>query len=499
MISNKRFISWSAVSSKPQAEKISLEEQQITNRQHIERHNGILVAELIIPGESRDIVFFEDAARRIDAYRLLKDAVDSRAFDVLVFLNLGRLGRDIALIMAVVRLCQRANITLYATDAPPPNLDPSDNYIDTLMTALQAAGYQQEIAELRRRNRFGMIERIRQGDFPASIPWPWLQRFAEDGTEYLEIDPSGAAALSLIAEAYVQDGEGAALIARRLNEAGYASPSGGQWIGASVSYIVKNAKRYAGITEYNRRSVTGREYTIAPSRWPAVWSEETARAILKEKDRRWAARGAVRSPHRFSQCVYCSICKRKMRAAERMIVYKKGLVGEARYRYEDYRCNGVHSYSTNIVAYKITDTLRFEIEQLSLLDDLADALPATSDDTAAIAEKLADAKARLQALQDELDRADTAFTRGLMSIDRYQAQVERVNKSAATVRTIIANLEATIANIEPESVRVLRLEELAQKGLDMLAHPNVRLANAFFRHHVEIWVSYGKVDRIVWL
>jgi DNA invertase Pin-like site-specific DNA recombinase len=303
MPAKKRWISWAAVSSKPQAEKISLEEQQSTNRRHIEQHDGHLIAELVIPGESRDIVLFEEAARRIDAYKLLKEAIDTKAFDVLVFLNLGRLGRDIALILAVVRLCQRAGIALYSTLHPPASLEPSDTYIDTLMTALQAAGYQQEISELRRRNRFGMIERISKGNFPAAIPWPWLQRFDVDGTEYLEIDPGGAAALALIADAYIIDGQGAALIARLLNDAGYSSPSGGEWIGASVSYVVRNALRYAGTTEYNRRSVTGREYTVAPSKWPAIWTEETARAILREKDQRWAARGRVRSPHRFSQCV----------------------------------------------------------------------------------------------------------------------------------------------------------------------------------------------------
>lgn len=499
MIAKKRWISWSAVSSKPQAEKISLEEQQNTNRRHIEQHDGYLLTELIIPGESRDIILFEEAARRIDAYRLLKEAIDSKSFDILVFLNLGRLGRDVALIMAIVRLCQRAGIALYATESPPPTLEPSDNYTDNLILAFQAVGYQNEVTQLRYRNRTGMIDRINDGNFPAAIPWPWLQRFDVDGTEYLEIDPSGAAALALLAEAYIADGQGAAMIARRLNEAGHSSPSGGQWIGPSVSYVIRNALRYAGTTEYNRRSVTGREYTVAQSKWPAVWTEETARAVLNEKHQRWAARGRVRSPHRFSQCVYCSICGRKMRAAERMIVYKKGLVGEARYRYEDYRCNGVHSYSTNIVAYKITDTLRFEIERLSMLPDLADALPKAADDSAAAIERLSEAQGRLQALQDELERADTAFTRGLMSIDRYQAQVERVSKLATTVKATIRELEDALASIEPVETRVLRLEEFVADGLAMLGHDNVRAANAFFRHHIEIWVSYGKVDEIKWI
>jgi len=37
---SKRFVSWTAVSSLPQAKKISLEDQRNTNHRHIERHDG---------------------------------------------------------------------------------------------------------------------------------------------------------------------------------------------------------------------------------------------------------------------------------------------------------------------------------------------------------------------------------------------------------------------------------------------------------------------------
>jgi hypothetical protein len=86
-----------------------------------------------------------------------------------------------------------------------------------------------------------------------------------------------------------------------------------------------------------------------------------------------------------------------------------------------------------------------------------------------------------------------------MSIDRYQSQVERVSKSATVVKAIVTDLENALATIEPVEIRVMRLEELVSNGLDMLSHDNVRLANAFFRRHVEIWVSYGNVDEIKWL
>lgn len=42
----KRFVLWAAVSSQPQVEKISLDDQITQGRQHAERHGGQIVAEL---------------------------------------------------------------------------------------------------------------------------------------------------------------------------------------------------------------------------------------------------------------------------------------------------------------------------------------------------------------------------------------------------------------------------------------------------------------------
>lgn len=485
----KRFISWAAVSSKPQAEKVSLEEQQLTNKRHIEQHDGHLVTELVIPGESRDIVLFEEAARRMEAYMLLKEAIDTKAFDVLIFLNLGRLGRDVALIMAVVRLCQRAGIALYATEAPPPNLEPSDNYTSNLILAFQAVGYQNEISQLKTHNRDGMIERIKQGNFPAKVPWPWIQKFREDGAAYLEISQDGAMALHLIAEAYLERGLGTTAITEMLNEAGHTNPSGGAWTRVTVSYVIRHAKRYAGITEYHRRSEA--EIIEAPSRWPAIWSEATAVAILKEKRDR-AGRSRVRSPHRFSRCVYCSICGQKMRAMAFSVPARRN------YQYRGFRCdnrNPRHKLA-NIQERFIVDVLRYELEQLSLMPDLAAVLPQEVDRSADITAQLGEAQGRLQSLQEEVERADMAFTRGLMSLDRYQSQVERITKSVTAVKATIGELQASLDSIEPAEIKVMRLEEFVREGSAMLTHEDVRLANAFFRNHIEIWVSHGKVDSL---
>jgi hypothetical protein len=68
-----RWVSWAAVSSQPQAaaDKVSIPEQLRLNAEHVAKHGGAVVAELVIPGESRDIDTWEEACARIDAYAAL--------------------------------------------------------------------------------------------------------------------------------------------------------------------------------------------------------------------------------------------------------------------------------------------------------------------------------------------------------------------------------------------------------------------------------------------
>ena len=66
-IMRNRWVSWAAVSSLPQAKKISNQQQLDINRQHAEKHGGEVVRELVVPGESRSIVLLETAAERIKA------------------------------------------------------------------------------------------------------------------------------------------------------------------------------------------------------------------------------------------------------------------------------------------------------------------------------------------------------------------------------------------------------------------------------------------------
>ena len=64
--------------------------------------DGALIESLIVPGESRSIVRFDDACKQIEAYAKLEQHIQRKDFDVLGFLDRSRLGRTAALSMTVV-------------------------------------------------------------------------------------------------------------------------------------------------------------------------------------------------------------------------------------------------------------------------------------------------------------------------------------------------------------------------------------------------------------
>ncbi|MCB0105175.1 MAG: hypothetical protein KDE53_04690, partial [Caldilineaceae bacterium] len=60
----------------------------------------------------------------------------------------------------------------------------------------------------------------------------------------------------------------------------------------------------------------------------------------------------------------------------------------------------------------------------------------------------------------------------------------------------INELQTAVAEEAHSGDRLARLEELIVDGWPMLETADIPTANAFFRHHLEIWVDHGRVAEI---
>lgn len=172
MTAPTRWVSWAAVSTLPQAKKVSNEDQLRENRAHAAKHGGIVLEELVVPGESRSIVLLEDAAARIPAYARLRELIAAKAFDVLVYLDRSRLGRKAALSMAIIELCHDAGILAYETDNPPASLAAAATVgtDDMLIGAIKSVGAQSEIDKFKRRSAMGRKARAKAGATCGDLP-----------------------------------------------------------------------------------------------------------------------------------------------------------------------------------------------------------------------------------------------------------------------------------------------------------------------------------------
>lgn len=490
MSTPKRFVSWAAVSSLPQAKKVSLDEQLRGNREHVEKHGGHLVEELVVPGESRSIVLFEEACRRIEAYARLKELIDARAFDVLIYLDRSRLGRKASLSMAVVELCQDAGIACYETDAPPATLDDAarNTYDDMLIGAIKSVGAQREVEKFLERSLMGRMGRVKKGKFPHIVPWGWKVRHDEAGHAHVEIDSEAAAIVRLaIVDLYLACGFGLPGIAAELNRRGYTTPTGKQWTDRHLVNITRRIWRYAGYGEYFVNSP--RPYVRAKGDWPAILTEAEVEAFHEEQRSRTRSRRAVHAPYRFSRLVVCethgcNLVMMNVRRNGKQWLYLRCMTCIAE-RLPHY-----------IPVAKVEDSLRAAIAVVQDKTTWARFLSAPAVAESDILKRLEAQAAVIRRAKEAVLRTDDAYAAGAMSLERYTRQVRRQESAIAEAEREIAQLDKQIDNLRHEEKRVTRLEEIAAEGFDKLGDPDARRSNAWLRRHFRVYARAGDVTSV---
>lgn len=495
----RRFVTWSAVSSLPQAKKISLIEQREINAKHVAHHQGVAVAHLEVPGESRDIVLFDEACERIEAYAQLRDLINNRAFDVLVCLNRSRLGRTLALVETIAELCRRAKIILYETESPPGTLEyAGDTYDNLLLGAIKSAGAQREIAEIQRRHEMGMLGKFRKGEFLAKIPYGWRMEYAVDGSRRVVIDEEAARNIRLILiEFGLGRGLGLRTTAEAMNKLGTKSPSGIDWTHNAVDKVWRMIYRYAGIGEINLYSDNGRPYARSKGAWPTIISEEEMHRLLDERTVRRDSRRAART-YIFSLMVWCAKCNSRMRM---QFVYttNKNKDGEvtSRHKHDIAACrSGIHHAGAHI---SISIIKRAVVAFIDRLQDRASWSPYLADashDINIVYAKMVALVTQIGETKALILQADDHLMDGKFDGERHTRQVARLKTKIERLQHEITELEDKRLMLESINRREERLEELAAHGRRYLEMEDERTANTCLRPLIKIWIADGKVTEI---
>lgn len=468
----------------PQTKKISIEEQLTANRQHADKIGAQVVAELVVPGKSRNIILVEEACTRIPAYKQLVEMIDARAFDVLVYLDRSRLGRKASLSMAIVELCHEAGISTYETESG--SLQQGSTYDQMLVGAIKSVGAQQEIHKFVERRRFGMIARVKRGEVPARISYGYRAVYTESGARTIVIDEQAAKVVRLIYELFLS-GHSLHHIADTLNQQGHAGIQQARWTYSTVRGVLLRPWRYAGHVEFNHRSTTGWETVRAVSAAPAIITPEQA-AQAEMRFTKPTGTRVPRIPNLFTGVVWCDVCGAVMR--------KYG--GEDRPSGVGWRCSQRHKRATVSDAF-IREAVRAAIIELAnhLDDDLLvdSAVEVDEGLHQAIEQTMRD----LAECDVQIERADDAFTAGVMDLARYTVQVNKIEARRVALTQQLKQLKAQCAELEYSADVISRREELAAHGLELLESSDIVSANAFFRKRLRVWCADYKPRRIEFL
>ena len=508
-MAGKRFLIWRAVSSKKQAEEVSPRVQEEMARQHVAKWDGTVVDVLDV-AESRDIPLFSDAVATIPAYARLQDHTRRKTFDVLLCYDLSRLGRVHTLILDVAEVCRRAGALIYEIENPPHTLDVRHSYDDMLIRVLKAVGYEHEVMKKNDRARFGREGRAKKGELPQVPPYGYYWQYTvvvDDVTglpkrtdRAVAVDTEKAAVVRQIGERYLA-GHGQNRIAAWLTESGIPTPDGkAVWEKNSVRVILNRAWTYAGYAEYYRKRKTG--YIRARGSWDPIWDEATAERIEAERAARAANRRLADTPSRLTGIVICEQCGRAMRQMRN----EDGSIRDPRpsQRHPDrieyvrrrakFYCVPVHpggSIGTN----RITEALAIALDDLSRRD--LSALPDDDGDHAAqLAAQLAAHDSAIAKHLAGLRRADDAFVAGVMDLDRYKAQVDRLKALIAVEESAKTTLQAAADAAAQRGSRADMLREVAARGPAMLTTEDTAAANAWLRRYVRVFVADNQVTEV---
>lgn len=470
----KRAVSWVAVSSKPQFEKESPDEQRKENRAAADRIGAEIIAVLEVPGQSREYNEYTEAEANIAAYRQLREMLKAGAVDLLIARDMSRLGRRSALAQQVVGICHAAGCAVYLRSSPPQSLEASEQAMSLgsqITYGIEGLFAQIEMINLRKRHEFGMTARIRSGRMPGKPPFGYRE---VDG-RYV-VDTSEAAQIRRIYELYLNEGKSF----RKISGITAITES-------SVRYIIERAWTYAGFAEWHSPT---QGYIRAPGTWEAIISEVTAQAADDERLRRSMARRSVTSPAIFSGVLFCDLCGGRLISEG----FPKRSHGVSRTE-RTYKCKGEHirvEIGEGAVLWHCKVYYGY-ISTSVAVDDLFAQID-TAERSVNVA--ISNAEAALIDLSKRRDRLTKAYTEGIIDIAEYQepmaalrAQVRRAESELDRLRTQLVNVDA--------AQRQSRIEETIRDGLAIFDNPDVQIVNAWLRRHYEIWVGRENAIRFV--
>lgn len=483
-----RIVTWRAVSTEEQADKESLDHQERQNREHVARWGGVIVADLVVPGMSRNYILWDDVCRELDAFAQLDDLLRRKAFDILMCMDMTRLGRTAALVATLAALCERANVRIYETSAPPASLDGVASFDTRLLMLFKAGQSEQEVRKFVERSQFGRQAQVRKGKHISNVPTGFKRVYDEAGISRTVVDEEWRPIIELFFDLYVNHGRTMPQIAIEFNARGYLTAEGAPWTRDTIRTFMRNRWTYAGYTTWGMRSKSapGKGFRTK-AEWEPIISEGMVYAIEGVAKSRFGKPKAAAHPGRFSLVIKCDICKSTLsisRYQSRPGVVRMGYICQRRCLHTFIRETVVIAAVEQAIMY-LGDTVR--------LDQLVGETPI---EYAGYADMLSEAIKARTAIERERKRLTQAYMRETIEIDEYEPMMAELKERYESVCASVVEWEDRVKETPTAERRRQHLEEIRDSGLTMLHHPDIMTANAWLRRFFVIYVKDNQVTSI---
>lgn len=454
----KRAAIFRAVSSREQAkeEKASLEDQLISTSAAAKELGAVVVADLCIPGQSRNIHSLEEAARQIEAYQQLLDLCEEQKISYLIVDKVDRIGRHRILTMQVYDLCDRHNVYVY--DVHTGTLtSPGD---DPLQIMIQAYGADRDIRRMSYNMMRGRRKRAASGKFGGSLNYGYYYEYDKEGDRTVKLDKSKAKHVLRIIELYLAN-NGAEKTARIMS----VEYDERNWEASTVYNILRRIRVYAGQVVFGGKWYEGKH--------EAIIDEETALAVERERVVRAQNRNYGRAASLFSQMIYCEECNCLMVVKKYKVKDQTRRVG-----YRCTSCNKTIAESKILVSFKtwLNETAFGEISANRHLDP--------------VKVRNEQLNIRLAEIDNSLMRLDGRYVAGKLSEERYDKLLDPLEKEKVKIENELQNQPDAPPPVEmtPEFV------ELVNNALDNAPTPEV---NSLLRQITRATV-HPKTKKIKW-
>lgn len=437
MSASFRAILVAAVSTPGQAteDRESLPEQLAEDRAAAARLGVEVVAEVTIPGHSREYWSLEELCNDCPEYRQVMDLIRTERANLVICMRLVRFCRTTPLLVQVMDVLVQHAAQVYAT-REPQDLMPPDKVrrrrglravFDYLHMALSEEEQQVRVERLRqgmtRRIKSGLPAHSRKGHYGYTPPALAAQLPTPDAVE--------APWVHWIFDQRASKGWSYARCAVYLTGHGVHSPTGGIWHGSEIRYIVHNPI-YCGIVRWGDLSNDhGKHEALVDY---DTWLRAQQVGVSPEK----------REPHILTGIAYCALCGHRMV----YVMYDKSH-GQPGRRSPSLRCS---NYSRQRKDHCVSNSMPATYVESEVLRVVREVLADPARYEAYVAPAASSCSQQdllernLARIETERERWARAYGAAVITLDEFKERRQGLDRQAQNIAAEIAARERQAAS-----------------------------------------------------